>query len=261
MLCKICDSDTEIIFSKTVLSKYNVNYHRCKNCGFIQPDEPFWLPEAYQNAISDMDTGIFVRNQKNKKVVSLLLKLCFNKKEKFLDYGSGYGIFVRIMRDSGFDFWAYDRYASPLFAKAFDLSDKIIEEKSFEVITCFEVFEHLEKPKNEIKKMLQFSDTIIFSTSLTDHEFKKSGADGLKNWWYISEETGQHISLYSYKSLQILAQKFGLNFYSNKYNLHILAKKKINPFVFSLLYYIKRIKDSVTLFATDYSKIDRQKSK
>lgn len=261
MLCKICNSESTIIFSKTVLSKHKVNYHSCKNCGFIQPDEPFWLQEAYESAISDMDTGIFVRNYKNKKLVSFLLKFYFNKKAKFLDYGAGYGIFVRMMRDNGFDFWGIDEYATPLFSKKFDIKNHKIENLKFEAITCFEVFEHLENPKVEIEKMLTFSDTIIFSTSLSDPIYEKNGIESIKNWWYISEETGQHISIYSYKSLEILAQNFQLKLYSNRYNFHILSKKRINPIIFTLLFYAKKLKDIFSKNHVNHSAVDREKLK
>lgn len=261
MTCKICNAESNVIFSKKILLKYDVKYHQCKACGFIQPDEPFWLPEAYQKAISDMDTGIFVRNIKNKKMVSFLLRLYFNKKERFLDYGAGYGIFVRMMRDDGFDFWGTDEYASPLFSTAFDIKNLNNNTEKFEAITCFEVFEHLENPLEEIKKMLVYSDSIIFSTSLSDNVYAKNGTEGLKNWWYISEETGQHISIYSYRSLEIIAKKFGLNLYSNRYNFHILTKKQINPMLFTLLYFIKKVKDLVSKNKINYSAVDREKLK
>ena len=55
------------------------------------------------------------------------------------------------------------------------------------------------------------------------------------NWWYIMPETGQHIALYSVKSLEILTQKMGLNFFTNGKNFHPFTKKKINSFIFRLM--------------------------
>lgn len=227
MSCKICGSHTLPLVEKKILNKYSVTFHRCENCGFVQPDEPFWLQEAYADAISDMDTGILERNRKFSKVVPLVIKYYFNKSEKFIDYGAGYGVFVRMMRDRGLDFYWTDEYCENIFAKRFD-AKQLVHQK-FELLTAFEVFEHLADPKAEIAKMCSFSDSILFSTNLIS--YKKSEIDS--NWWYFSEETGQHVALYTQKSLEILAENLGMNFYTNGHNFHLLTKKKINPWFFN----------------------------
>ena len=126
------------------------------------------------------------------------------------------------MRDLGYDFYRYDTYCKNLFANFFDYSDLAPGQK-FEVLTAFEVFEHLNDPMKEIEKMLSFSDNIIFST-----ELQPNYPVTPENWWYIVPETGQHISLYSYESLLKIAETFGLKVYS--YNsFHFLSKgKKMN---------------------------------
>ena len=45
--------------------------------------------------------------------------------KKFLDYGGGYGILVRLMRDVGYDFYWFDKYSQNIFAKGFECKDKI----------------------------------------------------------------------------------------------------------------------------------------
>jgi hypothetical protein len=62
MDCTICGSDTTILFNKKILNKYDVNYNQCKNCYFIQTEEAYWLNEAYNNALTDQNTGQIVRN-------------------------------------------------------------------------------------------------------------------------------------------------------------------------------------------------------
>ena len=57
MQCKVCGKPTAPLFKKLVLRKYDVQYHQCPSCGFIQTEEPYWLEEAYSSAISDLDLG------------------------------------------------------------------------------------------------------------------------------------------------------------------------------------------------------------
>ena len=252
MRCNICGTESIQIFQEKVLGKYHVNYHRCPNCDFIQPDEPFWLEEAYGDAIADMDTGILERNRKFSQVVPLVIKRYFNPKARFLDYGAGYGIFVRMMRDKGFDYYWQDIYCENLFAKRYTLDQIPSENQKFELITAFEVFEHLVSPIEELGKMLKFTDSVLFSTNLvpTSNEIIQS-PEKLKDWWYLSQETGQHVALYSEKSLRVLGQKFGLNLYTNGYNFHLLTKKKINPYLFLML---KGMKMAMNLVKGDESK-------
>ena len=54
-------------------------------------------------------------------------------------------MFVRIMRDKGFNFYRQDIHCQNLFAKHFDISNIKITEK-FDLLTAIEVFEHLEDP-------------------------------------------------------------------------------------------------------------------
>ncbi len=50
-------------------------------------------------------------------------------------------MFVRLMRDNGFDFYRSDRQCENLFAKGFEASLDV--SPSYELLTAFEVFEHL----------------------------------------------------------------------------------------------------------------------
>lgn len=251
--CKICGEKTQKLFQKTILKKYSSHFYECVNCGFIQTDEPVWLKEAYTDAISTMDTGIFIRNRKFAAIVPIIISIYFNKTKKFLDFGAGYGILVRMMRDKGFDYYWQDEYCENIFARQYGLTTNL--SAKFELLTAFEVFEHLENPKLELEKMLKFSDSILFSTNIIPRT-------NIENWWYLSPETGQHIALYSLKSLKVLGEQYNLNFYSNGHNFHLFTKKNLNPFVFHALSIVKK---AITLIKgnenTKGYQIDRENSK
>ena len=229
MKSKITNGDTTYLFSAKVLGKYDVKYYGCNDTGFIQTEDPHWLPEAYSSAITSLDLGILYRNIKLSKIVIQIISRFFNPDGLFLDYAGGYGIFTRLMRDNGYNFYHHDQFCENLFAKHFELNDLKINPK-FELTTAFELFEHLSNPLEEIEAILSYSDTILFSTELVpDQKITKP-----EDWWYIAPETGQHISFYTKKSLEIIATKLNLNFYTNELDLHMLTQRsdiKTNPLI------------------------------
>ena len=221
MHCKICNSECDVLFSAEILQKYNISYFKCCHCGFIQTEQPYWLPEAYNNAITSLDVGYATRNLVYKDIVVAIIKRLFNYQSRFIDYGGGYGLFVRLMRDLGFDYYRQDIYCDNIFAKHFDIAD-VANNTNFDMLTAFEVFEHLKNPIDEIEKMLSYSKSILFSTTLQPANIKS-----VNDWNYFAPETGQHIAFYTKKALSVIAEKYNLNLYTNNKNLHLLTQKKM----------------------------------
>lgn len=234
MKCKICDSESKALYKGFILNKYEVQYFNCTRCGFTQTQEPYWLEEAYSDAISVSDTGVMKRNQFLSALSKAILAMVTAKNGKYLDFGGGYGIFTRMMRDNGFDFFWYDKYASNLLARGFEGSvDTTIR---YDAVTSFENFEHLLHPLEDIEKMLSLSDTVLFSTILMPKDLPKP-----TQWWYYCLEHGQHISIFSKKSLEFIADKNGYNFISDGQGLHMFSKNKISSKIFLLAKIIARL--------------------
>jgi len=210
--------ESNFCFSEKVMGKYNVDYYHCLNCDFIQTEDPYWLEEAYSRSINLSDTGYMVRNQYYASRFTVLLYMLFGKKGRYLDYAGGYGVFVRMMRDIGFDFIWDDKYTQNMFASGFEWDQK----SRVDAVTLFEVFEHFVQPMDEIGKLLKISDTIIFSTELHPDPVPEP-----KDWWYYGLDHGQHISFYSKSTLEFIAKKYELNYYSIG-SLHILTNKNIS---------------------------------
>ena len=103
-------------------------------------------------------------------------------------------------------------------------NDLFAHEKSkvhYDVLTSFEMFEHLVNPLETIQALSSLADTIVFSTALVP-----KGRPKTNEWWYFCLDHGQHVAFYTKESLRICAGKIGMNYY-NLGNLHIMTKVKL----------------------------------
>jgi FkbM family methyltransferase len=220
--CKICNSDSHYFANAKILQKYDVKYFQCSNCGFVQTEHPYWLDQAYSEAIATSDIGLVYRNNMMANITGKLLFNYFDHQAKFLDYGGGYGLFVRLMRDKGFDFHWFDKFCKNIFAKGFELEKT--DKQNLELITAFELFEHLANPLQELKEIIDLCPNILFSTELLPENNPTPD-----KWWYYAPHEGQHIAIYTIKSLEILASKHNLKLYTNGQSLHLLTTKENLP--------------------------------
>jgi Methyltransferase domain len=224
VLCKVCNGASSIFGLANVLRKYPVSYFRCATCGFIQTENPYWLHEAYSAAIASQDVGIMQRNLVNCEVTSAILTFLFPNVTRCVDVGAGHGVFVRLMRDRGFNFFWSDRYATNDYARGFESP----ENTKYDFLTAFEVLEHLVDPIQELSDMMSKSDNVFVSTCLVPEPVPEVPA-----WWYYMPDSGQHISFFTLESLRRLATRFGSKVLSvGPY--HLFTKNKINTYFYRL---------------------------
>jgi hypothetical protein len=227
--CKVCDGPS-VLFGKTeVLKKYAVQYFRCGNCGFIQTESPFWLDEAYASAIARQDVGIMHRNLLNCEVTSSVLNLLFPKAASCVDFGAGHGMFVRLMRDRGFNFFWSDLHAPNDYARGFEREIGA----RFDFLTAFEVLEHLVDPVAGLEELMSLSENVFVSTCLLPKP-----APALNDWWYYVPSSGQHIAFYTEESLRLLAARFGRHLLSLD-SYHLFTVKPKSRFVFRLANHLR----------------------
>jgi 2-polyprenyl-3-methyl-5-hydroxy-6-metoxy-1,4-benzoquinol methylase len=198
--CKVCEARSVFFGEADVLKKYRIQYFRCEGCGFIQTEAPHWLEEAYSSAIAMQDVGIMQRNQVNCEVTSAVLNLLFPKISRCLDFGGGHGVLVRLMRDRGFKFLWSDLHATNDYARGFEHQDS----STYEFLTAFEVLEHLSDPVSDLSALMKISENVFVSTCIIPQPTPR-----LADWWYYTPLTGQHVSFYTKKSLDLLAIRFG----------------------------------------------------
>jgi len=188
----------------------------------MQTDHPYWLDEDYRVVHSATDTGMVARNLQMAQLTSLLLRIAgIASKTTCLDWGGGNGLFCRIMRDQGYNFFNEDKHAEPFYCSGFT-SDHARHE-SYDVVTSFEVFEHLAEPKTDLAAVLHLKPLLwIFSTQL----YCGQGAD----WSYFGPRQGRHVFFYTEKALQDFAAEHGFSFTRGRH-LHMFVKRGSNRYL------------------------------
>jgi hypothetical protein len=216
-LCRLCGGPTRFRYELRLLQKWPVGYWQCESCASLQTDAPFWLAEAYGDVRPVLDTGMVARSLRMAQTTSLLLRVAgIDRSAACLDWGGGNGLFCRLMRDQGYDFRNHDKFAAPYYSVGFGTDD--IAERSFEVVTSFEVFEHLADPHAVLAAIAALRPRLwIFSTELY------RGQD--KSWGYLAPDSGRHVFFYSARGLAGFAEHHGLEFMPGRH-LHGFARKE-----------------------------------
>ena len=225
--CKVCAASLRPFGTGRVLDRHDVRYYRCEACGFVQTEPPYWLDEAYETALITADVGAVQRNIELAALTQAVIQQFFRADERFLDYGGGYGLFVRLMRDRGFDFRWSDRYAPNLLSRGFEAA---AETGGFEVVTAFEVLEHLVDPVADLAEMFRRGGSVLCTTQILPATGPRPG-----EWWYYALSGGQHVSIFTLDALQRLAARFGRRVISDGVSVHLITAQQLSERHFRLV--------------------------
>ncbi len=190
--CKICGNDT-ISYEHP---KSHILFHECKNCEFIFKDEKHYISELdeirnydlHNNSIEDVGYVNYLTDFIESAVMP------FIKQGKVLDYGSGPNpVLAQILKTTyKFDVDIYDLYYA---------TDKVYENKTYDLITSTEVVEHIGTPLEAFdlfQKHLKSNGILSIMTL-----FHPKNRDLFFDWHYIREVT--HISFFTPKTLRVIA--------------------------------------------------------
>jgi hypothetical protein len=218
-VCRACGGEVRPLGRAKVLRAHDVGYECCPHCDYIQTETPYWLEEAYKNPITAQDTGSLERVLTLADVTKVVLALVLGRRGRCLDYGGGYGVFTRRMRDLGVDFRWEDRYCENLLARGFEARPG---EKGFVLATCFEVLEHVERPRELLAELLARADAVLVGTELND-----GSRERFFEWPYVAAEHGQHVGFCGERTLRRLADSLGVRVVSNGKSLHLFHRGNV----------------------------------
>ncbi len=234
LLCTVCGEKCSLLdvvdFNKSCeeirgkfldLSGIPIYYALCNKCGFcFSPEIITWNLEEFKEKIYN-DQYVFVdpdyiETRPESNAASLIT--IFGDRAhsiKHLDYGGGSGVLANNLRKSNWNSISYDPFVDK---KTIDQLGK------FDLITAFEVFEHVpdvQELMSNLCTLLSTNGVVLFSTLLSDGQINPNQRIV---WWYASPRNG-HISLFSRKSLEILAHNHGFYFGSFSQGFHFFCTK------------------------------------
>lgn len=249
---------------KFIQEKYKI--YECDECGLVfkNPIMNSAILEEYYNSI---DFSVWFNdgklNEPEKKVKNFLASEYQGQNVSILDFGCSIGRFLSALPETFVKHGVEIDLRAAVLAKTkgiliVDVDNLGVYEK-YDVIVMFNVFEHLEKPMELLKKLsscLNPYGQLIISTGTTDSiPFKIQG----HRHWYI--DFLQHFIMLNSKFTKYLANELGMEIVSEissvyvrvspirsfytilKFILYIILEK-----VFSLFTYLFRIETKLRYF-------------
>jgi len=242
MPCKICGGPAPpygvVDFNKSCaefrglrlpLAGVPVRYGRCAECGFLFTDAfDDWSDDQFKAHIYNGEYLIVdpdYEERRPRKCAEMVAALWARHKAqtRVLDFGGGNDVLCAVLRAKGFP-----------IAKTYDpmVPDYALRPHGqFDLITCFEAFEHMPNPSAGIARMVEcLTETglVLYSTVVQPADFDACGLA----WCYVGPRNG-HISIFTRKALSIAWAGHGLKNFSFTDDLH-LAFRKLPPFLAGL---------------------------
>jgi len=225
--CNLCKGD----FKEELFFLNNFRIVKCKNCGLVfvdpQPEKEeieqfykthqnFYLERYNRKKISKLK-----RSEKDiKRIQKFLKSKCNFSKISLLDIGCGCGFLLKSASDIGWDVCGIDisesevKYAKTQFgvnAKVAHFPEEVnLPHYFFNVITMFDLIEHLPNPFKGLKKcfhLLYPGGFLVIGTPNIQH-FK---AKRLKEKW-LDLKPPEHLFYFSFSTLKSLCEKAGFKY-------------------------------------------------
>src|SRR5690348_6160158 len=173
MRCYLCAHHMNVF-----LVKNGYTIYRCSSCGLAQTDlkknyEDFVVEHYNKGYFSgDPTRSAYINYKDDKQFIVKNMRQFLRKirkykpKGKLLDVGCALGFFAELAREQGYDVYGFDPSSYAVMeAKKLVGSSRIKQgtiaavsypKKTFDVITLFDVFEHLADPAGDIAKLSTF---------------------------------------------------------------------------------------------------------
>lgn len=216
MKCPCCSAE----HLETIYRKHDLPVLRCNGCGQVfsgkTPCEED-IRKLYENYYSDGNTTLNEITQK--RYAELLRRFRrYRETNRILDVGCGFGFFLSAAMDDG-----WRAYGTEISQSAFHYLEKLgikddqvfmgevadmgLEEGSFDVVTMFEVVEHLPDPLRVLREIYSLlrKDGLLY---LTTPNYDSMNRYLLGNFWSIIQPH-EHLFYFTVGSLGRLLGRVG----------------------------------------------------
>lgn len=220
LACPLCNSNkyTE------EFSKYGIPLVRCENCDLrfhtripADPSDIYQDPNYVVHTKEDDEDHFNYRKERfGRERVRLLERFCGSLSgKKILDVGCGNGDFLSAAKEYGADCFGsefseklrkntIEKVRIPVYSEPLER----FPEKAFDIITIFDVIEHIEKPAPfmaAVSNLLKNGGHILIYTP----NFDSFSVKVMKEYSSIVDAK-EHITLFSYKPIEYLGKITGL---------------------------------------------------
>jgi SAM-dependent methyltransferase len=181
--------------------KTHKTYHTCGGCGYRFLDEMHVVDhdaefKNYQKHDNSFACGGYVKMFED--LITQVINPYKSHIKTALDFGCGEGqVLGTLLTQQGIETDHYDLYFYP---------QKVYENKTYDLITSTEVFEHLKNPSGVFEKLTKHLNPKGYLILMT--KFTPNKDDEFLKWWYIRDIT--HIGFFTPQSFEILARNYGL---------------------------------------------------
>ena len=240
MTCPGCRSEDVVDFMK-VPDRFHgrstlFQLVQCKKCSLVWIADPpkaeemsFHYSREYDLSIAAAGDSAPERARNRKKTL-----IQYRKGGAILDLGCSAGSFLKSLPSEEWQLHGIDmsqeaakRAKEECGAEVFvgDILDAQFPPNSFDVITCFHVFEHLYKPYEVLSKVSEWlKPGGIFYVLVPNID--SAGAHIFKSYWYALE-IPRHVFHYSPKSLTLMAVASGLEVLSLSTHREVFLEKSV----------------------------------
>lgn len=169
----------------------------------------------------------------------------FKKGKVHLDVGCATGTSVEIFETFGFKSYGIDPSSQPVNLgveagrklQVGFLEEARFESESFDVVTMYEVIEHVPDPTillTEISRILKPGGVLVVGTGNTDSWTRKIRRE---KWDFFDlHKNGGHVCFYSPKVLRTIGPRFGLKLkWSNTYSVKFAERSEVSPIIYRIL--------------------------
>jgi 2-polyprenyl-3-methyl-5-hydroxy-6-metoxy-1,4-benzoquinol methylase len=212
MTCKICRAPVERFRDEVM----KCDFFHCKACSFIFKNEKNIVSEAYERRHYEQHDNSF-ESPGYVAMFEEFIEKCVTPYRSgmhtVLDFGSGPGpVLSELLERNGFEVDIYDKFFAP---------EPVYENKTYDLITCTEVLEHIKAP---LDIMIFFREHLAENglLCLMTH-FHSDEKNEFLRWWYRMDPT--HICFFRPETFKAIAERLGFELlYFDEKKLSVLKK-------------------------------------